>query len=99
MQKKHWGYKGVLLAIIAILVISLAGCSSSANKGTEVTPQNVEKQAAAAATSQLAKASPSAPGAALSFKPGKYTAKGNGKTVRSKWKQNSPRPRSKASRC
>lgn len=99
MQKKHWGYKGFLLAMITMLVISLTGCSSSANKGTEVTPQNVEKQAAAAATSQMA-------GRPLLLRElhspssrGNTQPRATERTARSRLKRNSPRPQSKTLRC
>ncbi|WP_339223733.1 FAD-dependent oxidoreductase [Paenibacillus sp. FSL H8-0332] len=78
MQKKHWGYKGILLVVITILLISMVGCNSASNKADEGAVENDQKPAAAS-PSQTTGAGTSDKSAALSFKPGKYTAKGNGK--------------------
>ncbi|MFD2876648.1 hypothetical protein ACFTAO_12850 [Paenibacillus rhizoplanae] len=47
MQKNTGGYKGILLVVITILLISMVGCNSASNKADEGAVENDQKPAAA----------------------------------------------------
>lgn len=82
MQKKQWGYKGAIVLLIMMVVVSLVGCEGASSKdknAAKANEQKTEQTQTPEQTDKTAAASPSGEKTVLSFKPGKYTAKGTGK--------------------